>query len=112
MLNAYRSGIPANDKSVPDGAVVAKIEWAKSKDAASPYDVTVPGKLNNVAFMVKDSRRFPDTDGWGYAQFRYDGASRTWTAFGDGEGFAKAACHQCHANVKARDFVFTHYAER
>jgi hypothetical protein len=67
MIKAYSDGIPANGKSVPDGAVIAKIEWAKSSNAASPYAVNVPGVLNDISFIVKDAKRFPDTDGWGYA---------------------------------------------
>jgi 1,4-alpha-glucan branching enzyme len=61
--------------------------------------------------MVKDSKRFPKTDGWGYATFRYDTASDTWTAFGDAPEFVNA-CHGCHTLVKARDFVWTHYPKR
>jgi len=74
MINAYKEGIPVNDKSVPDGAVLAKIEWQKQKDRppASAYDVTVPGTYAEVAFMLKDSKRFPKTNGWGYATFKYD----------------------------------------
>jgi hypothetical protein len=113
MMKAYRDGIPANGKAVPDGAVMAKVEWAKSANPASPYVVTVPGKLNDVSFMVKDSKRFPDTNGWGYAQFRYDPASRTFTPYGKSPTFAKADCHQCHINgAKATDFVDTKYAPR
>jgi hypothetical protein len=41
-------------------------------------DATVPGNLLNVDFMVKDSKRFGDSGGWGYAVFDYDGASDTF----------------------------------
>jgi hypothetical protein len=61
--------------------------------------------------MVKDAMRFPDTNGWGYATFRYDAASDTFKPFGDSPAFAKT-CHACHTLVKARDFVFTSYAKR
>ena len=63
--------------------------------------------------MVKDSKRFPDTDGWGYAEFLYDAASDTFATPGNGPAFAKTTCHQCHTTgAKARDFVFTSYAKR
>jgi hypothetical protein len=39
MSQAYRDGIPANGKPVPDGAVIAKIEWLKDRDHTSPYGV-------------------------------------------------------------------------
>ena len=32
MIKAYRAGIPANGKAVPDGAALAKIEWLKDRD--------------------------------------------------------------------------------
>ena len=60
---------------------------------------------------MKDSKRFPDTNGWGYATFRYDAASDTWKAFGDDTAFAKT-CHACHTIVRGRDFVFTNYPNR
>jgi hypothetical protein len=112
MMNAYRDGIPANGKRVPDGAAFAKIEWLKDRDEASPYGVTVPGTQTEMSFMVKDSKRFPDTNGWGYATFQYDASSDTFKPSTDNASFA-LACHQCHTGgAKARDFVFTHYAKR
>ena len=38
----------------------------------------MPGKLLNVDFMVKDSKRFADSGGWGYAAFEYDPATETF----------------------------------
>lgn len=109
-IKMYANGIPANGKPVPDGAVFTKIEWEKARHAV-PYGHTLPGKLAEVAFMVKNSKRFPKTDGWGYATFRYDTASDTWKAFGDGPEFVNA-CHACHTVVKARDFLYTEYPKR
>ena len=114
MIKAYKDGIPGNGKPFPDGVMMAKIEWEKVSNPASPYVVQVPGKQNDVSFMIKDMKRFPDTDGWGYAQFRLDPASGAFKAFGDGPKFAKASCHQCHVSGarKARDFVYTDYGPR
>jgi hypothetical protein len=111
MIKAYDDGFPANGKSVPDGAVMAKVEWAKHSVKAPPYALTAPGKLQEVSFMVKDSKRFPATDGWGYATFKHDATSGEWKAFGDGPDFA-TKCHACHTIVKARDFVFTEFSQR
>ncbi|HYP09690.1 MAG TPA: cytochrome P460 family protein [Bryobacteraceae bacterium] len=111
MIKAYSEGIPANGKPVPDGAVMAKLEWAKKRHTAPPYAATVPGALSEVSFMVKDSKRFPKTDGWGYATFRYDAATDDWKAFGDNAAFANK-CHACHTLVKTNDFVFTDYPKR
>ena len=37
----------------------------------APDPTTVPGALHDIDFMVRDSKRFPDTGNWGYAQFNY-----------------------------------------
>ena len=111
MIQAYRDGIPTNGKAVPDGAVLAKIEWLKDRDE-KPYGVTVSGTQTEMAFMVKDSKRFPNTNGWGYAKFVYDASSDTFKPSTTDPSFARG-CHACHtANAKARDFVFTDYAKR
>jgi hypothetical protein len=111
MARALQAGTASTDKPVPDGAMMAKIEWAKESNPESPYDVTVPDRLKSVSFMVKDAARFADTNGWGYAQFMYDATSGTFKPSGKDASFAKT-CHQCHTLVKARDFVFTSYAQR
>ena len=113
MLKAFRDGIPSNGQTVPDGAIMAKIEWSAKSNPDLPGAAKVVDTLRNVGFMVKDATRFPDTNGWGYAQFEYDVVSGTFTPLGSGKGFAKAACHQCHTQfAKQRDFVFTKYAPR
>lgn len=77
MTDAYRGGVPGNGRPFPEGSTIAKIEWAQKRNAESPYSVTVPGVLKSVSFIEKDSRRFPDTGGWAYAQFAYEAASDT-----------------------------------
>jgi len=108
MIRAYSGGIPDNGKAVPDGAMMAKIEWTPKKDTDSPYDVTVPDTLESLAFMVKDSKRFAATGGWAWAKFTYDPKSNTLNPVGTG-----TACgYACHQLVKARDLVFTRYPKR
>ncbi len=112
MIQAYRDGIPANGKAVPDGAAIAKIEWLQDRDDASPYEVTVPGTQTEMSFMLKDSKRFPDTNGWGYATFVYDASSDTFKPSTNDPTFARG-CHGCHiVGATARDFVYTSYAQR
>lgn len=112
MINAYKQGIPGNGKPFPEGSAIVKIEWSKSKNPASPYSVDVPNTLKSISFIEKNSKRFPDTNGWGYAQFAYDAASDTFKPFGSDSGFAKKSCHECHTRVMARDFIFTSYPRR
>jgi hypothetical protein len=113
MIQAYRDGIPANGQAVPDGAAMAKVEWLKDH-RASPYGVTVPGAQTEASFMVKDSKRFPDTNGWGYATFEHDASSSTFKPSKPSTATnARASCHGCHtAGAKARDFVYTEYVKR
>lgn len=115
MIEAYRSGIPGNGKAFPDGAKMAKVHWAPKPNEFFP-DATVPGKLVNVDFMVKDRKRFADGGGWGYAVFDYDAAS---DGFKPGTSASKppqgndAKCGvACHIAVKKRDYVFTEYGRR
>jgi hypothetical protein len=98
-------------RPVPDGAVLAKIEWQKARASKTAYGVTVPGTYAEVSFMLKDSKRFPNTNGWGYATFRHDAASDMFKTFGDVPEFVNA-CHACHTIVRDSDVVFTTYANR
>ena len=108
MMTASRAGLPANGKQFPDGAKMAKIHWNAKKSAEAPSPTTVPDTLHDVDFMAKDSKRFADSGGWGYAQFNYDAATNTFTPLGNDAkcGFA------CHTIVAAKDYVFTSYGKR
>ena len=108
MIEAFRSGVPGNGKPFPDGSKMAKIHWNVKQSAEAPDPTTVPDTLHDVDFMVKDSKRFPNTGGWGYAQFNYDNASNTFTPFETGVDCG----HACHTIVAAKDYVFTAYGRR
>src|SRR4249919_3166353 len=114
MIDAYRAGIPGNGKPVPDGAKMAKIHWIPKQNQFFP-DATVPGALLNVDFMVKDSKRFGDVGGWGYAVFDYNAASDTFTpgttAGTPPQGNDAKCGFACHTRAKARDYVFTEYGK-
>ncbi len=112
MIKAYTEGIPGNGKPFPDGSIIVKIQWSKKKNPVSPYSVIVPDTLNNVAFILKDSKRFPETSGWGYAQFFYDAASDTFKPIAKDSSFGKEICYPCHTIVKAQDYIFTAYPRR
>ncbi len=115
MIAAYRAGIPGNGKPFPDGARLAKIHLIPTKQQYFPA-TTVPGAQHDVDFMVKDSKRFADSGGWGYATFDYDAASGTFTpgTLADTPPQANdAKCGAaCHTIVKGKDYVFTDYASR
>jgi len=115
MIDAYLAGIPGNGKSFPDGAKMAKVHWNPKKNQYFP-DTTVPGTLHDVDFMVKDSNRFADSGGWGWAAFNYNAASDTFTpgTLADEPPQANdAKCgFACHTIVKTRDYIFTEYGKR
>lgn len=112
MIKAYQEGVPGNGKLFPDGSMIVKIEWLKKKNPASPYFVEVPDTLKSVSFIEKDSKRFRDSSGWGYAQFLYDPASATFKPYGADASFGTKVCYQCHTAVKAQDYIFTNYPTR
>jgi hypothetical protein len=116
MIAAYKAGIPGNGQPFPDGSKMAKVHWNPKKNETAPGQPTVPGTLHDVDLMVKDSKRFADSGGWGWGAFEYDSAT---SAFRPGNltdsppqahdakcGFA------CHTVVKNRDYVFTDYGPR
>jgi Cytochrome P460 len=96
-VRAYQAGtLP-----FPDGAVLVKLAW-KRTPLPEFESATVPGMATTVQVMVKDSKRYPDSGGWGFGRFiagePVDKAQHeTWLA-----------CHE--ARVKARDYVFTRFA--
>jgi hypothetical protein len=79
-------------------------------------DATVPGDLLNVDFMVKDSKRFADSGGWGWAVFDDNPATDAFTPgtmSGTPPQGNDAKCgFGCHTVAKARDYVFTEYGKR
>jgi hypothetical protein len=79
MIAAYRAGVPGNGQPFPDGSKIAKIEWRPKKSTEAPFDVSIPDNQKDVDFIEKDSKRFPDTHGWAYAEFAYDSTSDTFT---------------------------------
>jgi Cytochrome P460 len=104
-IKAYREGrLP-----FPDGSVIARIAW---KDMPSQENNKVFGRTQSfvagpapewyLQFMVKDSKKFAVTGGWGFAQFDRDGKPADEAKL--------RTCFPCHQPNQARDFVFTRYA--
>lgn len=96
-VNAYRDGaLP-----FPDGTVLAKLAWkhVQSPDFAS---ASIPGAATTVQFMVKDSKKYAATGGWGFGRFVNGKAAD------EAQHRTCFACHQ--ARAKAHDYVFTRYA--
>ena len=101
-IKAYREGtLP-----FPDGTIIARLAWnyvpsEENNKVFGRSQSFVAGPATNVQFMVKDSKKYAATGGWGFAQFK-DGKPA-------GQALLKT-CFPCHEPVKARDFVFTRYA--
>ncbi len=116
MIEAYKAGIPGNGKPFPDGAMMAKIHWMAKKAEDQPGEPIVPGALHDTDFMVKDSKRFADSGGWGWAEFEYDAASETFRPGDTNDSPPQehdAKCgFACHTIVQDKDYVFTAYPKR
>jgi len=116
MIDAYKAGVPGNGKAFPDGAKMAKIHWNPKKRETYPGQPVGPGSVHDVDFMVKDSKRFADSGGWGYAEFEYDASSESFRPGNTSdtppqENDAKCG-FACHTVVQSRDYVFTDYGQR
>lgn len=102
-MKAFRDGT----RPFPDGTIIARLAW---KDVPSDennavfgrFQSFIPGAPTNVQFMVKDTKKYASTGGWGFGQFE------------DGKPLRDEAvlktCFPCHEPAKAHDFVFTRYA--
>jgi len=120
MIKAYQEGVPGNGKPFPDGSKIAKLEWRAKKITDLPFSAsrpdTVPGDLAQVEFIVKDSKRFSDTHGWGYAMFDYDAASGTFApatkASKPPVGHDAKCGAACHEIAAPKDYIFTAYPKR
>jgi hypothetical protein len=90
----------------PDGTIIARLAWKHTPSAANNKvfgreQSFVAGDATNVQFMVKDSKKYAASGGWGFAQFK-DGKSAD-------EALIKT-CFPCHEPGKEHDLVFTYYA--
>jgi Cytochrome P460 len=101
-IKAYREG----ELPFPDGTIIARLAWdytpsEENNKVFGRRQSFVPGPpKNGVQFMVKDSKKYASTGGWGFAQFD------------DGKPASEAlheTCFPCHKPA-SRDFVFTRYA--
>jgi len=101
-IKAYREGtLP-----FPDGSIIVALHWnyvasEENNNVFGRSQSFIAGSPKNIQVMVKDSKKYAATGGWGFADFT------------DGKPADEAmhqACFSCHEAVKARDFVFTRYA--
>ncbi|MDA8429466.1 MAG: cytochrome P460 family protein [Geobacteraceae bacterium] len=88
----------------PDGTVMAKVAWNKTAHPKFPV-ATVPGTFSQVEFMVKDSIKYRETGGWGFARF----VGNELKPYGTNANFVQE-CFGCHQPVKGNDYVFTSFA--
>jgi len=101
-IKAFRDGtLP-----FPDGATIAKLAWkhvpSVGDDAAlGSMQAFVPGTATTVQIMVKDSKKYAATGGWGFADFMGEKP---------GDTALHETCFPCHTPAKDRDYVFTRYA--
>ena len=102
-IKAYRE----RTMPFPDGTIIAALHYRfvssdENNKVFGRDQSFVPGAPTNVQFMVKDSRKYAATGGWGFGHFNSDGKAV-------GDAFMKT-CFPCHQKMKERDLVFTRYA--
>lgn len=88
----------------PDGAILAKIVW-KQETHPNWEKAIVPGEFVHVEFMIKDSEKYTQTGGWGFARWKGENLK----PYGEDASFV-FECFGCHIPVKSNDYVFTHPA--
>ncbi|HSE25635.1 MAG TPA: cytochrome P460 family protein [Pyrinomonadaceae bacterium] len=83
----------------PDGTIFAKVAWDRLTDDKGQTQL---GQFKQVEFMIKDSKNYASTLGWGFARWRgFD-----LKPFGQDATFTKG-CVGCHNPMRANDYVFT-----
>jgi hypothetical protein len=102
-IKAYREG----NLLFPEGTIIAALHYrhvpSEENNRVFGRDQSfVAGAPTNIQFMVKDSKKYAATGGWGFGHFQ-DGKPSTDEAM-------MKTCFACHQQVKARDLVFTRYA--
>jgi len=101
-IKAYRDGtLP-----FPDGTIIARLAWAytpseENNKVFGREQSFVAGAATNVQLMVKNSKKYAATGGWGFAQF---------TNGKPADEPVIKTCFSCHVPAKAHDYVFTRYA--
>ncbi len=83
----------------PNGTIFAKVAWDQLIDSSG--NIT-PGTFKQVEYMIKDTKRFASTKGWGWARF----LSPKLEPYGKNAMFT-TECINCHRPMKDNDFVFT-----
>ncbi|WP_244919964.1 cytochrome P460 family protein [Rhizobium grahamii] len=104
-VQAFREGT----RPFPDGSVIARLAYvyksSPENDAVFPAPQSfVAGDPTNVQISVKDSKKYADSGGWGYAQFENGLANQSATLM--------KSCFACHTMLdRSKDFVFSHYSQ-
>jgi Haem-binding domain/Cytochrome P460 len=88
-----------NTRRWPNGSVLAKVQYDQLADKEGNIHT---GKFNQVEFMVKDDKKYADTEGWGWARFK-----TLELVPDDKEIMFATKCINCHRPVKDLDLVFT-----
>ena len=85
----------------PDGASFAKVAFVTEVDPAFTSSVG-PSGSRRIQIMVKDQKKYSESDGWGYALFDSNGQ-----LFKEDIKSKTLSCVACHRIVPERDFVFS-----
>jgi Cytochrome P460 len=107
-IKAFREGT----RPFPDGAMIAALHWDEVASEGNNNVLAIgfpgaglqssfAGSAENVQFMIKDSKKYAASGGWGFADFK---------SGKPGDEALHKTCFPCHAPAQDRDYVFTRYA--
>jgi hypothetical protein len=85
----------------PEGTILAKLVWQDTQHEKWPT-ATTPGDFVHAEFMLKATKKYVATGGWGFA--RWVGMEQQ--PYGKDAEFVKE-CFGCHTPVATNDYVFT-----
>ncbi len=97
-IKAARSG---QIKPWPQGTILAKLVWKNSQHPQWD-DAIVPGEFVHSEIMIKDTKKFASTQGWGFARW----LGKKQQAYGETDSFVEE-CLSCHTRAKSTNYVFT-----
>lgn len=110
LIEAYKEGSGRNGKPFPEGSILVKVGYSVKENPDWNTSIE-PDVLKRVEYMIKDSVRFKDAYGWGYARFVYDPDNVAFEPYGNDRSF-QDECVSCHIIVERKDYVFTDYIPR
>ncbi|MEW6736774.1 MAG: cytochrome P460 family protein, partial [Acidobacteriota bacterium] len=93
-MEGYRTG------QFPDGSIIVA-DFLQTQESAG---ITSEGARRRIDVMVKDSKRYGVSGGWGFEQFKGDSQTDRMVS-----AEVATKCFTCHLQQKDHDLVFSRF---